>query len=100
MKTANVQTRIDLLRVALWLVLGLVLSSPAAFGQGSASIVGTITDPSGAVIPNAKITITGVDTGFVRTTTTNTTGNYSAPELPNGRYQLTIEVQGFKTYER
>jgi hypothetical protein len=84
----------------MWLFLGLVLSGTAAFGQGTASIVGTVTDPSGAVVPNAKITITDLENGFVRATTTNNTGNYKAPELPIGHYQVQAESQGFKTYER
>lgn len=100
MKTTTVNPRIDLLRLTLWLILGLVLPTTAAFAQGSASIIGTVTDPTGAAIPNATITITNIDTGFIRSTTTNSTGNYSAGDLPNGGYQLRIEVQGFKTFEQ
>jgi len=88
------------MRATVLLVVGLGVLGKAAFGQGSATIVGTVTDPSGAAIPNASITITDIDTGFIRTTTTNSTGNYSAGELPNGAYQLRIEVQGFKTFEQ
>jgi hypothetical protein len=85
----------------LLVVLGLALLNANIYGQGTGtgSILGTVTDPSGAVVPNAKITITNLDNGFVRTTTSNATGNFSAPELPVGHYQLRVEVQGFKTYQ-
>jgi len=82
------------------LLVALALLCTAAFGQGTATILGTVSDPSGAVVPNAKITMTNVDNGFVRSTTSNNTGNYSARELPIGRYQVRVEAQGFKTYEQ
>ena len=63
--------------------LGLVLPSTAAFGQGTASIVGTVTDPTGAAVPNAKITITDMDTGFIRTTTTNTQATTAPANFPS-----------------
>ena len=71
-----------------------------AYGQGTASIVGTVTDPSGAAVPAAKITITNTETGFVRSTTTNATGNYAARELAIGRYSVRVELSGFKAYEQ
>ena len=84
MKSAAVERRIYfMLRVPMLFILGLVLLGTAAYGQGTATIVGTVTDPTGAVVPNAKITITNLDNGFVRATTSNSTGNYSAPELPS-----------------
>src|SRR5215472_6730295 len=90
-----------LLRVSkALLALGLAMVCMTAYGQGTASIVGTITDPSGAVVPNATVTITDQDNGFVRATTTNSTGSYKAPELPPGHYQLRVENQGFKKYEQ
>jgi hypothetical protein len=95
------RTRQFLLRLPIVLVvLGLALLT-AAYGQGTGtgSILGTVTDPSGAVVPNAKITITNLDNGFTRTTLSNATGSYSAPELPVGRYALKVEVAGFKTYQ-
>jgi len=82
------------------LLLGFVLLGAVAYGQGTATVVGTITDPTGAVVPNAKITITNTDNGFIRTTVSNGTGNYSARELPIGRYHVQIEAQGFKVYNQ
>ena len=89
-----------MLRAALMLVFGLVLLGSAAYGQGTANIVGTVTDPTGAVVPNAKITITNSDTGFIRTTTAGSVGVFRAADLQNGRYVLQVEAEGFKTYER
>ena len=101
MKSASFTTKLLLRPRALTLLLSVVaLMSAAAFGQGTANIVGTVTDPSGAVVSNAKITITDEENGFIRTTTTNATGSYKAPELPNGRYELRAEAQGFKSYEQ
>jgi hypothetical protein len=62
--------------------------------------VGTVTDPSGATVPNAKVSITNTGTGLIRSTITNATGNYAARELPIGQYNVRVEVAGFKTSER
>ncbi len=101
MKSAGVEKRIHfMLRIPMLFMLWLVVLGSAAYGQGTATIVGTVTDPTGAVVPNANITITDQDNGFVRADTSNTTGNYNAPELPPGRYQVKVEAQGFKTLEQ
>jgi hypothetical protein len=55
------------LRVTMLFIFSVVLLGTAAYGQGTATIVGTVTDPTGAVVPNARITITNLDQGFVRT---------------------------------
>ena len=88
------------LRLPILLVLCFALLSTAAHAQGNANIVGTVTDSSGAVLPNAQITITDASNGFVHTTTTNNTGNFSLPGLPNGTYQVTAEVPGFSKFVR
>ena len=87
-------------RISLLLVLGLVLLGTAAYSQETASIVGTVTDPSGAAIPGAKITITNTETGLVRSTTTNATGSYASHELAFGHYSVKVEAPGFKTNQR
>src|SRR5208283_4403215 len=89
-----------MLCVSLLLVLGLAVLGTTAYGQGSASITGTVSDPSGAVVPNAKITATNLDNGFVFTTNSNATGNYRFADLTNGRYSLQVEQQGFKTFDK
>ena len=75
------------------------LSSVAAFAQ-TATVLGTVTDPSGAVVPTATITITNTATSAKRVIQTNSTGNYVAPELPIGPYAVMAESPGFKRYER
>jgi len=70
-----------------------------AFGQ-EATIVGTVTDPSSSVVPNVAITITNVDTGEVRTSVTNDTGQYVSPGLPIGHYNVTAKAAGFGLAER
>jgi outer membrane receptor protein involved in Fe transport len=59
---------------------------------------GTVTDPSGAAVPNAKVTITNQATNLSVTVTSNQTGAYSAKELPVGTYKITVEASGFKTF--
>ena len=85
---------------SLILLLGLALISTAAYSQENASIVGTVTDPTGALVPSAKITITNTDTGIVRPSSTNAAGSFVARELPIGRYNVKVEAAGFKTYEQ
>lgn len=60
------------------------------------SISGTISDQSGAVVPNAKVTVTGTETGEQRETTTNSDGNYSFPQLRAALYQISVEAAGFQ----
>jgi hypothetical protein len=87
-------------RTSLSMVLGLVLLGTAAYSQETASIVGTVTDPAGAAVPSAKVTITNTETGIIRNSTTNNTGSYSAQELSIGHYNVRIQAPGFKGFER
>src|ERR1035441_2573538 len=87
-------------RICLLLILSLVLLSTIAYGQETASIVGTVTDPTGAAVPSAKVTITNTDTGLVRPTTSNASGSFAAHELSIGRYSVRVEAAGFKSSER
>lgn len=64
----------------------------------SAEISGLVTDPSGGVIPNAKVTATHVATGLVRTTLSGSDGLYVLPNLPVGSYKLEVEAGGFERY--
>jgi hypothetical protein len=70
-----------------------------AFGQ-SATIVGTVTDPSGAAVASATITITHVETSQAYRLTTNSDGQYVAPDLPIGHYNIKVEAAGFKVAEQ
>jgi len=79
----------------------LVLSvTPAQAQLSTATMFGTVSDPSGASVPNATVTITQTDTGFVRNVTTNDAGAYRADFLPIGPYKITVEASGFKKLER
>jgi len=82
-------------KLAYLLITGVVLlslGSGNAFGQATASatLQGTITDPTGAVVGGATVTITSKDQGWARTTTTTDTGLYRFELLPAGFYSLKI----------
>jgi hypothetical protein len=64
-----------------------------------ATILGTISDPSGAAIPNVTVTVTNTDTGISRKTTTNTDGQYIAPDVLIGHYDVRAQANGFKVAE-
>src|SRR5689334_15179744 len=69
----------------------------SAFGQAvTGSVLGTVSDATGAVVANAKVTLTEVNTGVSRSVQTNTSGNYSFPDVAGGNYSVTIEAPGFK----
>ncbi len=76
------------------LLFTLTLAAQVQNGQFS----GTVTDPSGAAVPNAKVTVSNAATGLSVTATSNATGSYSIPELPPGTYKITVEASGFKTF--
>ncbi|MGB9104052.1 MAG: carboxypeptidase-like regulatory domain-containing protein, partial [Terriglobales bacterium] len=81
-------------------LLAVLLCCAGARGQEvTGSIAGTVTDPSGAVVPNAKVTITDTDkNAVVRTLSTGGSGEFSAPGLPIGRYSVTVQAPGFQKY--
>jgi hypothetical protein len=83
--------------IAVTLVLGLVLLAPSASraAQVSAGLSGTVTDQSGAVVAAATVTVKSVDTGAVRTTSTDDSGLYRVPSLPVGEYEIRVQKQGF-----
>jgi hypothetical protein len=64
----------------------------------TASISGTVTDERQAVVTNAKVTVRNVDTGFARTTQTDSEGRYQAVNLPLGGYEVTVEAANFSKY--
>ena len=66
----------------------------------TASISGTVTDPSGAVVAGATVTATNVETGVATTLTTNTQGFYSFQSLPLGNYTISVQQSGFKGYSQ
>ena len=84
---------IRVILVALLLCCGIALKAQTITG----SVNGTVTDPTGAVVPNAKVTATNVDTNIETPTTTNSEGIYNIAFLQIGNYKLTVEVSGFAT---
>jgi hypothetical protein len=77
----------------------LMLCLPGVASAQQATIVGTVTDPTGAVFPNVAITVTNASTGAVRTLATNNVGQYVVPSLVIGKYDLKAEAPGFKVEE-
>src|SRR5438046_851039 len=74
--------------------------TPPASGQAVyGSIIGTVTDPSGAAVPNAKVTVSNERKGTSETTTTNADGNYSVTHLIPDTYSVRAEAPGFKVVE-
>ena len=82
------------------LVCASALSLLQAQSTGTATIVGTITDSTGALVPNAKVTARNIDTSFLYESTTTTEGAYYLPNLRSGSYELKVEANGFKTVVR
>lgn len=83
------------------IVVGLfLLTGFAAWAQDTATIVGTVFDSSGAVMPDVKVTVSNPDRGFVRSVTSNSAGDYSAARVPIGDYAVTAESSGFQKLVR
>src|ERR1700689_2355879 len=85
------------LRLAVLLTAFLTAATVYSAAQAAdGTILGTVTDASGAVVPAAVVIITNIDTGTARTLTTNSDGQYVAPGLNIGRYKVRAEAKGFK----
>ena len=76
----------------------LILACAYGQGGGNAAMTGTVTDPTGAVIAQAHVTMTQVGTDVKRTATTNGSGQFNVPSLQPATYRMTVEAAGFKTY--
>ncbi|MGA8867375.1 MAG: carboxypeptidase-like regulatory domain-containing protein, partial [Candidatus Sulfotelmatobacter sp.] len=90
------KARIVLVCISLVFLLLASASVPAQTFRGT--ILGSVTDPSGAVVAGAKVIVKNVGTGLERTTETSADGSYSLPELPIGTYTVTITQTGFQTF--
>jgi hypothetical protein len=84
------------LRLLAFFALAIFLSTPA-LAQFRSSIEGTVTDPAGAVVPGAQVTLTNVDTGISQTAPTNAEGLFRFLSLPPGNFKLTATKPGFAT---
>ena len=87
-------------RLICAIMLALLCSVPALSQAVSATLLGTVTDSSGALVANSKVTVTEVTTGVEKTARTNDSGNYTFPNMPPGAYQVTVENPGFKKESR
>jgi hypothetical protein len=101
MKTSSTARIQRVWRSSLWsaiLVAILLLPAGRAFSQGAnGRVIGTVTDPGGAIVPGAKVTVTNTGTGVHFDTTTRPDGTYQALELPIGNYSVTVQQEGFGT---
>ncbi|MGH9360714.1 MAG: carboxypeptidase-like regulatory domain-containing protein, partial [Thermoanaerobaculia bacterium] len=86
------------MRKRSWILLALFLGSalPSAAQRSTASLTGTVTDADGAVLVAAQVVLRAAETGFTRTTSTNSLGIYSFADVPAGRYTLDVQQEGFK----
>jgi hypothetical protein len=78
----------------------LFLAAPAAAQTSSASIVGRVTDPTGAVVPGVTIKVANSDTNASRQVVSNEVGDYTVPYLNPGRYTLDASIPGFRSFRR
>ena len=83
------------------LFLAVLLSSASLFAQSqNATLDGQVTDKSGAVIPQASVTISATERALKSTVQTDSEGRFSFPNLVPGAYNMSIEAKGFRTYEQ
>ncbi len=85
-------------RQCAWTLLAalVLLSLPMVAQETVGRVIGVVTDPSGSVIPRAKVTVTNVDTGANSETTTGSDGSYQVLQLQVGSYRVSAEAQGFR----
>ena len=81
-------------------VFGLLLSGSVARAQtgNEASVSGTVADPTGAIVANASVNIHNAVSGYDRTATTDSSGNFTFPNVPFNPYHITVNAMGFATY--
>ena len=81
------------------LALAFLFHANSSAQVNTSSLTGLVTDPSGAIVPNATVTATSTDTGYVRAVKTDGAGYYSFQNLPIGQYTVRVEASGFSTDE-
>jgi outer membrane receptor protein involved in Fe transport len=86
------------MRARIFLVFVLLAAVGLSAQTFRGTILGTVTDPSGAVVAGAKVTVKNTGTGLERATETSGDGSYSIPELPIGSYNVTFTQSGFQTF--
>jgi hypothetical protein len=86
------------IRKAILTLSILILAVASGSAQSTATLSGSVTDPSGAVVPQAKVTVRGLSTGVVREVTSDSAGNYTVPSLQPGNYSVLVKSSGFADY--
>ena len=86
-----------LMACCLFLLMFALMPTSRVFAQTAATVSGHITDSTGAVVPNADVTLRNVGTGASRKTLTTESGDYTFTEVPPARYRILVSRQGFKT---
>ena len=81
--------------LAIWMFVALALFASLAAAQSTSQLNGSVSDPSGASVAGAKITLTDAATGFQRNTTSNASGLYQFLDIPPGEYRLEATASGF-----
>ena len=79
-------------------LITILVGSLAGYAQSTATLTGSVTDPSGAVVPQARITVHSLETGIDRMVTSDSAGNYVVASLQPGDYSVTVQAQGFSLY--
>src|SRR2546423_3705678 len=87
----------NLFAAALLTFLLTLAAAPVLAQSDRGTVTGTVTDPNGGVVQNAKSPATSLETGEAREATTSDEGGYTLPELKAGLYKISVEAQGFKT---
>src|ERR1700733_5220703 len=98
----NLRTPLFALSLVLLLIVMFAgpLTVPVAHAQNGGEITGTVTDPTGAILPNVDVKVTSVETGSSHVTKTNGAGIFDFPGLDNGNYNLTASYTGFQAYRK
>src|SRR5207249_11120866 len=81
--------------VALVILASIAPTMPLFAQYTTASLGGTVSDPSGGAVPDARLTVVNEKTGLTKVTTTQSDGSFVFPSLPVGSYRITVEKEGF-----
>jgi len=97
----NVLAHLFAVSAVLWLLISVTVPSMRAqVSNSTGSISGTVTDPQGAAVADANVTISNKATGTNQTLKTNSDGSFTSGSLPPGNYQILIESPSFKTIQK
>src|SRR5258708_33733955 len=96
-KVMQIRSSSTFSRFAISALACCLLFAGAAFAPSAATVLGTVSDATGASIPNAAVTVRNQNTGEERSTVTDATGSYQVPSLPIGTYRVEVKSPGMQT---